>query len=163
MAFDPTDKLVIVANDAALPVPLLSMINAMSHAVVSRIVLGGTSGLPDATGGIEQSVWMPSNDGLYTSISQIGANGPGGVAKIDPTTGTVVHVYNLADFGISACVPAGQMKGAGQLPIGYGTAGSWMVLFDPTANGSNGAMVSSFDRIGGSDEVAFNANDNLYS
>lgn len=163
MAFDPTDHLLIVANDAATPSPFLSLIDTTTHAVVSKIVLDGTNGTPNATGGIEQPVWMPSNGKFYTSIPEIGGSGAGGIAEIDPKTGTVVHVFALGDFGITACGPTGLVKGNGnQLLIGCGAKGSQTVLFDPTANGGHGAVVASFDQISGSDQVAFDATNNLF-
>ncbi len=80
MAFDPTNNVLIVANDAATPSPYLSLINASTHAVVTQTVLNGSNNTPNATGGIEQTVWMPSNDRFYTSIPQIGAAGNPGVS-----------------------------------------------------------------------------------
>lgn len=163
MAFDPTDNRLIVANDAATPSPYVSLINASTHAVVAQTVLNGSSGTPNATGGIEQSVWMPSNDRFYTSIPQIGAAGdPGGIAEINPLTGAVIQTFNLSSFGISACGPTGLVKGNGnQLLVGCGTAGSQTIVFDPTANGGHGAVVATIP-FSGSDEVAFDPSNNLF-
>ena len=162
MAYDPTDKVAIVANDAATPSPYVNLINATTNTVTKQIVMNGSGGTPNATGGIEQSVWMPSNDMFYVSIPQIGTSGPGGIAEINPLTGAVVNIYNLASFGISSCSPAGLVKGNGnQLLIGCANAGTQTILFDPTANGNGGAVLKTFD-FSGSDEVAFDAANNMF-
>ena len=162
MAVDPTDHVAIVANDAATPSPYLNFINTTTHAVTSQLVLDGSGTTPNATGGIEQPVWMPSNDKFYVSIPQIGGSGPGGIAEIDPTTGQVIKIYDLAGFGISGCGPTGLVKGSGnQLLIGCGTAGTQTILFDPTANGGSGNVVAKFG-FSGSDEVAFDPTNSLY-
>jgi hypothetical protein len=163
MAFDPNNHTLIVANDAATPSPFVSLINTQNNTVTAKTVLDGTNGTPNATGGIEQSVWLPSNGNFYTSIPQIGGGtDPGGIAEINSTTGAVIKVFSLANFGITACGPTGLVQGNGnQLLIGCGAAHSQTIVFDPTANGGAGAVVATIP-FSGSDEVAFDPTNNLF-
>src|SRR5713226_10003451 len=60
MAFDPRDKLLLVANNAADP-PFATLVDTQSKAIVTKITFDGTNhNAPNATNGIEQSVWDPS-------------------------------------------------------------------------------------------------------
>lgn len=162
MAYDPKDHLLIVANDAATPSPYVSLINTNTNTVTKQIVFNGTTG-PNATGGLEQSVYDANTGKFYISVPEIGGGGPGGIAEIDPTTGTVTHVFDFTSFGISACGPAGLVQGVGnQLLVGCATAGSSTLIFDPTANSGAGAVVKQFPQVSGSDEVTFDTANNLF-
>jgi hypothetical protein len=155
MAFDPASNLLLVANDHGTPAPFVSIINMLTNTVVKLINFDGTLGSPNATNGIEQPVWNPTTGLFYISIPRIGASpDPGGIAVVDPVAGTVTKVYDLATFGIAACNPTGLALGVGnQLMIGCSSGPS--ILFDPTANGGNGAVIKTFAQATGIDELAF--------
>jgi PEP-CTERM motif len=124
---------------------------------VAKIVFDGTNGTPNLTGGgIEQPVWDPNSGKFYLNIDP--TTGPGGTLQIDET-GRVTHFYDLASFGISSCGPAGLAVGKNsRLGIDCGAVGSSSVLspglfLDALANGGQGAIVASFNQLGGGDEA----------
>lgn len=162
MAYDPTDNVLVVANDAASPSPYLTLVNATSHATIATITLNGSGGTPNATSGLEQTVWDPNTKVFYTSVPQIGGGtDPGGILEFD-ATGKIIKTFSLAGFGISSCSPAGLVQGSGnQLLIGCGGAGSKTIIFDPTANGGAGGIVSTFS-FSGADQVAYDPSSSLF-
>src|SRR6266446_2857644 len=155
VAFDPANNLLLVANDHGTPSPFVSIIDTTTNTVVKKITFDGTLGTPNATNGIEQPVWNPSTGRFYISIPRIGASpDPGGIAVVDPIAGTVTKVFDLGTFGITACNPTGLALGVGnQLMIGCSNNQS--ILFDPTANGGNGAVIKTFVQATGVDELTF--------
>jgi hypothetical protein len=162
MAFDPIHSLLVVANDHGTPSPFVSIIDTTTNTVVKKISFDGTSGTPNATNGIEQPAWNPNTGRFYISVPQIGGGAdPGGIAVIDPVAGTVTKVYDLATFGIVACNPTGLALGVGnQLMIGCSNNQS--ILFDPTANGGNGAVIKTFMQATGVDELSFDPSLDLF-
>jgi hypothetical protein len=162
MAFDPANKLLLVANDHGDPAPFVSLIDTNTNTVLKKIVFDGTLGTPNATNGIEQPAWNPNTGRFYISIPRIGASpDPGGIAVVDPVAGAVTKVYDLAAFGITACNPTGLSLGVGnQLMIGCSAGPS--ILFDPTANGGNGAVIQTFVQATGIDELAFDPTLDLF-
>ncbi|HEY4231811.1 MAG TPA: PEP-CTERM sorting domain-containing protein [Lacipirellulaceae bacterium] len=66
----------------------------------------------------------------------------------------MTKVFDLASFGIATCGPTGLALGKGnQMMIGCSTGQS--ILFDPTANSGNGAVIATFTQAIGIDELAF--------
>src|SRR5712692_261461 len=87
MAFDPRDHLLLVANNAAAQ-PFATLVNTQTSAIVTKITFDGKTAAqggdghnaPNATNGIEQSVWDPSHGGrFFISIPHLNGGGPGGV------------------------------------------------------------------------------------
>ncbi|HSV13346.1 MAG TPA: hypothetical protein VLI90_03760, partial [Tepidisphaeraceae bacterium] len=154
MAFNPTGQRLLVVNDAATPSPFISLINTTNNTIAVKTVFNGLNGTPNATMGLEQPVWDPTTQKFYLSMPQNNGTGPGAIAEIDSTTGAVTHVFNLGDFGISSCGPTGLARGTGgRLLIGCGNAGTQSILFNPQANGGNGAIIKTFSQVSGSDQV----------
>jgi hypothetical protein len=160
MAFDPRDHLLLAANNAASP-PFATIVDTQTRAIVTKIIFDGTNSdghhAPNATNGIEQSVWDPSHGGrFFISIPELNGGGPGGVAMLD-TSGNVLHVYDFGSAGLgafTACSPAGLALGAnGKLMVGCGVA-SQSILLDPNANAGNGST-KSFPQVSGEDMVWF--------
>ena len=167
MAFDPRDHLLLAANNAAAP-PFATLVDAQSRAIVTKITFDGTNAdghhAPNATNGIEQSVWDPSHGGrFFISIPELNGGGPGGVALLD-IAGNVTHVYDFGSAslgGFSACSPAGLALGAnGKLMVGCGVA-SQSILLDPNANGGNGST-KAFPQVSGEDMVWFDPTTDRY-
>src|SRR5713101_3328248 len=164
MAFDPRDHLLLVANNAASP-PFATLVDAQTRATVTKITFDGTNhNAPNATNGIEQSVWDPSHGGrFFISIPELNGGGPGGVAMLD-ISGNVTHVYDLGSAslgGFAACSPKGLALGAnGKLMVGCGVA-SQSILLDPNANGGNGST-KAFPQDSGEDMVWFDPTTNRY-
>jgi len=167
MAFDPRDHLLLVANNAAGP-PFATLVDTQTRAIVTKITFNGANAdghnAPNATNGIEQSVWDPSHGGrFFISIPELNGGGPGGVAMLD-ISGNVTHVYDFGSAGLgafAACSPAGLALGAnGKLMVGCGVA-SQSILLDPNANGGNGST-KAFPQVSGEDMVWFDPTTNRY-
>ena len=147
IAYDPKDKLILVANDAETH-PFATLIDTRSRAVVGNIPLD------DATNGVEQPVWDPQTHLFYISIPQVGADpADGAVVVIDPKTRS-----RAGFFPVKNCQPAGLALGPKQhLLLGCS---------DPTAmqvmNARGGAIVATISQVSGADEVWYNAGDRHY-
>lgn len=167
MAFSPQTNRLLVANNAATPSPFATLIDTTNNTVTQKITFNGLNGTPNATNGIEQPAWDPNTGKFYISVPQINGAGAGGVAQIDPNTGAVTHTYDLTSFGIASCGPTGLTLGPASaagtaLLVGCGNGGSQTIVFDPTRNGGNGAVVASIPQISGSDEVWYDPTTNRY-
>jgi len=94
LAFDPTDRLLLVINNADTPA-FGTLINVSSSCVMNQpktIFFTAQNGV-DAQGGAEQPVWDPGTQRIYVSIPQIGPNVQnGGVIKINPNGGAIEAV-----------------------------------------------------------------------
>ncbi len=158
MAWDATDHLLAVANNADTP-PFVTVINTDTHQVISKIVFDGTKGTPDATDtGIEQPQWSPTTGLFYVSVPQIDPKDPtaGGVTVIDPTSQSVVATYPVAN-----CSPAGLTLGPdGQALIGcsasFGKAPN-VLTQSVIINIKTGTVLANIPQVGGSDEVWYDA------
>jgi len=97
LAFDPTDRLLLVINNADTPA-FGTLINVSSSCVMNQpktIFFTAQNGV-DAQGGAEQPVWDPGTQRFYVSIPQIGPNVQnGGVIKINPNGGAIEAVYPI--------------------------------------------------------------------
>ena len=101
LAYDPVDKIILVANDADVPAPFVTFISAESRSVLGKIVYDGSHGNPNSTGGIEQPVWDQQRHLFYLAIPSTVANPNGEVDEIDPRTQMVTRVFS------TSCGPAG--------------------------------------------------------
>jgi DNA-binding beta-propeller fold protein YncE len=155
MAFDPRDRLLLVANDADSP-PFITFISTVSHELV-----GPPIKFPRATNGLEQSVWDPATRLFYLSVPELDGNpATGEIAVIDPRKHAVVD-----HFPVSECEPAGLvlgphqnlLVGCSQDAIAAGFPAKTLVLHAP-----DGRLVATITETGGSDEVWFNRGDGRY-
>lgn len=190
MAYDPTDGILFVANNADDP-PFGTLITVnKSTCVMSnpvKVPFTKANGI-DATNGVEQPVWEPISKRFYVSVPELGGPGgggpTGGVAQIT-TTGKIEAVYP-----INFCQPAGLTVGPnGDLLVGCNTvfdfAGNACSAVVPapsatakpatctaTANpqvavcnpgrGCSGNALVAVPGVGGGDEIYFNAGDGNY-
>jgi hypothetical protein len=99
LAYDPVDKIILIANDADVPTPFVTFISAET-----RMALG-TLFYPQSTGGIEQPVWDPQRHRFYICIPSTTANANGEVDEINPETRTVTRVFAITDPAFAG--PAG--------------------------------------------------------
>ena len=160
MAYDPNTKHLLVANNAATP-PFATLIDATTNAILHKTVFDGTAGTPNATGGIEQSVYDPITNKFYLSIVQTDNTGPGGVSVIDPATGAVLNTVDFASFGIAACGPAGiTVSTGGNLLVGCGDPSQSLILHPDNAN--NVTLVKAIPQASGSDQVWYDPTTNRY-
>jgi hypothetical protein len=133
MAFSPEHNTLLAANNAALPNPFTTLVNATTKTVVpgSKVEFPGTSG-------IEQSVFDPNTHKFYLNVDSAGA---GSVVVMNPTTGAREKTYDLGALGYAGtCGPTGLAADqGGKLMVGCGTGAT--IFLDPLANGGNGAIL----------------------
>lgn len=158
MAFDPTDHLLAVVNNADDP-PFMSLISTRAPRHVLRRVtfdaaLGAPFGVTSFSDGVEQPVWNPRTQHFYVSIPGLNdVAGLGAVAVINPRNG---HLTQL--FRVHNCSPGGLALGPDQnLLIGCSDPSRTLVIA-----AEDGEIVREILNVGGSDEVWFNRGDNHY-
>jgi hypothetical protein len=105
LAYDPADKIILIANDADVPSPFVTFISAESRTVLGKIFYNGKNGAPNTTGGIEQPVWDRQRHRFYISIPSTVANANGEVDEIDPIAMKVTRVFPMTP--VPLCGPAG--------------------------------------------------------
>jgi len=91
MAYDPADQIILVANDRDTP-PFISFISRQTQSVLKKLNFDGVAA-PNTTGGIEQSVWDPTNQRFYISIPATTANPNGEIDEIDPQSFKVTRSF----------------------------------------------------------------------
>jgi hypothetical protein len=69
LAYDATDGILMIANDAEAP-PFLTFFSTLNQTFLAQLPF------PDATNGIEQSVWSPTTNLFYVAIPATTANPP---------------------------------------------------------------------------------------
>lgn len=167
MAFDPKDRILLVANNADTPAfgTLISVTKGC------KLTIGKKIAFSFSTNGAEQPAWDPATQRFYMSVPSISGTtaspGPiGGIARVNPKTALVETV-----FAIPFCSPNGLALGPNQTFLaGCG------VVFDTMGNPWFGADTNSANAlqviidtngvfafvpgVGSSDEVWYNAGDN---
>ncbi|WP_310634324.1 hypothetical protein, partial [Paraburkholderia sp.] len=155
LAYDPQDQLIAAANNADDP-PFVSLISTRApYEVKAKLVL------PQATDGIEQPVWEPTTKKLFLAVPVLdGHKEDGGIAVIEPRSAKLERMIH-----VSRCMPAGLAAGPdGQILVGCSNdaveAGfpAKSLLIDSRT----GAETASFDQVGGSDEVWYDAASGRY-
>jgi hypothetical protein len=168
MAFDPHDRLLLVANNAESP-PFATIFSVSATCVLSgpkKITFGF------ATNGAEQPAWDPATQRFYQSIPSTSGTtttpGPvGALARINPFTATVETLFSVPYCGPNglALNPTNDtfLMGCG---VVYDTMlNPWFGADPNSANptqviiDTNGVFVF-VSGIGASDEVWYNAGDN---
>ena len=153
LAYDPVNNVILIANDRDTP-PFITFISTTTFSIL------GSISYPQATAGIEQSVWNPSNNEFYLNLPATTANPGGEVDMISPITMAVVNV-----FPVTNCNPAGLalgltnnlLVGCSGTPITSGAGASTVIM-----NALTGAIIKTITQVGGSDEVWFNPGDNRF-
>ena len=139
LAYDSADNLVLVANPDEKPNaggyvgttgtvftvnipaaarksgvptgPFVSLIDAKGKTVLKQIAFDGTNGTPNATNGIEQSVYSAALKLFYVAIPSDGfdaygnPDANGAIAVVDPTT------YGVTTLPLTNCNPTGMALG----------------------------------------------------
>jgi plastocyanin len=147
LAYDPNDNLILIANDADDP-PFITFISTTSNSVVGQVKY------PDATSGIEQSVYSPSTGMFYLAVPQTKQNPGGQIDVIDPKSLKVAKSY-----AVQNCVPHGLAAGPNNQLL-LGCSGDGMKILKQHAqsqimDATNGNIVATINKVGGSDEVWF--------
>jgi hypothetical protein len=141
LCYDPTDKIILIANDADMP-PFVTFISAETRGVLGRI------SYPQSTGGLEQCLWDPQRHRFYISVPATVANPNGEVDEINPHTESVIRVFAITDPAFAG--PAGLVLLPGQRLMT-----STGVVFDART----GATLAKIPNVGG-DEIWYNSGDN---
>ena len=102
MAYDPIDRLILVANDKDNP-PFVSFISQVTRKVVKKINYDGVAG-PQSTGGIEQPVWDAVAEKFYLAIPATKSNPNGEVDELDPVSLSVTRSFPSACKGPAGLV-----------------------------------------------------------
>jgi hypothetical protein len=146
MAYDPTDNLVIVANDVDSP-PYLSLISVSAtpsqDAVVAQIKF------PNATGGIEQSAYDAATGMFYSNIPGVE------LAVIDPKTKAIAATYsepNCVSSGLTLDPTTQQLL----VSCGINPLGSMLM------SAKTGAVLARFPQISGADEIWYDSGSNNF-
>jgi YVTN family beta-propeller protein len=146
MSYDPTDNLIMVANNADDP-PFGTIISVATRTPIKKVTFS------DSTNGAEQSQYDAATGMFYISIPATNANPGGEIDVISPTSGTIT-----AKYGLNNCGPNGLAIGPGnQMLAGCGNPHR-AVIIDKT----NGAVLADLSNVGGADEVWYNPGDNNY-
>lgn len=166
MAYDPKDKLLLVANNADSP-PFGTLISVGAGCTLT---VGKKIIYTFATNGAEQPAWDPATKRFYQSIPSTSGTtaspGPmGALARINPLTATVETL-----FSVPYCMPAGLSLGPNQTflagcSVVYDTSG--VPWFGADTNSANPSQViidtdgvfMFVNGVGSSDEVWYNAGD----
>jgi hypothetical protein len=159
LCHDANDHIILIANDASSPSPFVTFISSTSFSVLGHIVMDGTKGTPNATGGIEQCQWSPKTGKFYLNVpNPAGPNADNGVVlQIDPVSERIEQTFSLAGSGCggNAGMALGQFP---QALLGCSNAGPNSVVI----NLNSGAIIGTLAGEAGADEVWFNPGDNQY-
>src|SRR5215471_8136223 len=166
LCHDANNHIILIANDASSPSPFVTFISSTSFNVLGHIVLDGTNGKPNASGGIEQCQWSPKTGKFYLNVpnptvgpqGQPGPNTDNGVVlQIDPVSERIEQTFSLAgsDCGGNAGMALGPFP---QALLGCTNAGPSSVVM----NLNSGAIIGKLPGEAGADEVWFNPGNNQY-
>ena len=154
MGYDPKDQIMAVENDSDNP-PFVTLVSTKP----SFQVLGHLA-FPEASGGLEEPTYNANNGNFYLSVPNVGASQTDGeIAVINPVTVKVERTLPVHN-----CLSAG---------LAFGPNGNFVLGCDAGSDDSklppltlimsdNGKVVASIDKVGGTDEVAYNPVTNQY-
>jgi hypothetical protein len=169
LCYDPSDHIILMANDASSPSPFVTFISSTNPTVLGHIVMDGSSGTghgPQATAGIEQCQWSPRTGKFYLNLPKAVVTGfPQGIGTvlvIDPVSKQIERTWTIDASKCTA--PQGMAIGpAPQILLGCnGPVGS-VIIDESLATGNGPAnILFSLPGAGGNDEVWYNPGDNQY-
>src|SRR5262249_2314358 len=100
LCHDPNHDNILVAHDASSPSPFVTFISSTGFNVMGHIVMDGTKGTPNATGGIEQCQWSPRTGKFYINVPNPASNPDDGVVlQIDPVSEKIEKSFPLTNSG----------------------------------------------------------------
>src|SRR5215510_12263213 len=159
LCHDDDNHIILVANDASEPHPFVTFISSTSFGILGHIVMDGTNGTPNASGGIEQCQWSPRTGKFYLNVpNPSGPNADSGVVlQIDPVSEEIEQTFSLAGSGCGG----NNGMALGPFPqalLGCTNAGPNSVVI----NLNTGAFIKKLSGEAGADEVWYNPGDNQY-
>jgi len=107
LAYDPLDRIIVIANDADTP-PFLTFVSqehrtVLGHILYPQAVFPNSPGGAPVNHGLEQSVWNPQTRKFYLSVPATVTNPNGEVDEIDPVSEKITRVFPIQ----TPCGPAG--------------------------------------------------------
>jgi hypothetical protein len=158
LCHDENNHIILVANDASKPSPFVTFISSTSFSILGKIVMDGTKGTPNATGGIEQCQWSPRTGKFYLNVPNPKSNPNDGlVLQIDPVSEKIEQTFSLAGSGCGG----NNGMALGPFPqalLGCTNLGPNSVVI----NLNTGAIIKRLPGEAGADEVWYNPGDNQY-
>jgi len=150
IGFDADDNILMGANDAAQPWPVVSFISTVPpYSVLGTVQLTGA-------GGAEKPTYDPIQKKFLVGVPSTPANPGGEIDVFDPKTRALVKVYPTTNN----CGPAGTTMGPNeQLAVSCANLPAASQILDAT----NGALLGSVGVAAGCDQVWYNPGDNRYS
>ena len=149
MTLDPRDKVLVVANNAAVP-PFVTFISTDPK---DRKVLGHI--VYDKAAGVEASIYDPKTGYFYINLTQVGDDpNNGAVSVVDPRT-----LQEVKQFTVTGCNGAGLDLAPGQkLLVGCSLTNNSQII-----SARDGTLLATIPQVSGSDEVWYNRGDgNFY-
>ena len=153
MAYDPTTKVAAVTG-ADEDIPIVFFIS-----VTNRQVLGNIT-FPNATNGIEQPTWNPTDGKFYLSVPESVANLGGEVDVLDQTTFEVIRVLPEPQ-----CNSAGIVFGLSQqllLGCSQDSINSFNVSNTLIMDVTTGDITATINGVAGGDQVAYDSSTNFF-
>ena len=160
ISYDPATHTILAGNNST-EINFASLVDvdpasATFGTVLHKIIFDGRDGVPSGRG-LEASTYNASTGTFFQATQHIRADpaNPGGLVEIDPRTGKITRVLELASaqFGsLATCAPSGVSAAlSGRMMIGCSVASQSMVI-DPVGPGR---IVATFTQVSGVDEVYY--------
>lgn len=148
ISFDPVDRIVAVANNAATP-PFVTFISTRpdDRRVLKQIVFNDYAG-------VEQSAYNPRTGRFYINLTATNTDpNVGGVAVVNPSTLEVEKI-----FPVTGCNPAGLAVGPRfDMLLGCSLTDNTQII-----SALDGSVEATITEVAGSDQVWFNRGDLHY-
>jgi DNA-binding beta-propeller fold protein YncE len=155
LAIDSKDGIVLAFNNADKPTFGAFISTKPDHKILGKVEL------PDATDGVEQSVFVSQTGLFYSSVPELNEDrNKGGIAVIDPKTMKVLRMVN-----IPGCGPTGLMQGPGTHMLVGCAAGQEETKLPPATviwDWKTEKVVNVVKEVGGMDEVWYDSGSNKY-
>ena len=149
MAYDPKDRIVIVANPNEEP-PFLSLVSTQpGHKILAKIPV------EDAAESLERSEFYAPTGTFYTDVPTLRADhAKGALAETDPKTGklTLHEMDHCNPHSVAIVSDATMFLGCAMTPAGAPAPGGELAIFDV----GTGKAVSYLAGLGGQGDTAIN-------
>ncbi len=147
-SYDPVQHLVLISNPSEAS-NFVSFITVHANPEMDTVV--GKIAYPNATGGLEQSVYDPNDGNFYLAVVQSGSTNSnvGAVDVISPVTKRVVR-----SLPVVGCQPAGVAldRQADELLLGCSSSNALMIM-----DAKTGAIVHTITGVSGADQVTYDS------
>ena len=150
MAYDPKNRVVIVANRDEEP-PFFSLVSSEpDHKIIAK------TPIEDAAEGLERSVYHAPSGMFYTDVPVLRTDhSKGALAQTDPKTGKLVKLHetdHCTPHSLSLVSDSTMFLGCGPTPAGSPTPGAEMAVFNVTT----GKVEAYAANLGGSGDTVVN-------